>query len=1174
LSARLPDTEIAERAPYGVAIYSPVDDGEDFSFLYLNPAGAKIAGRDRTLLIGKRLSRSFPGANELGLIEVLRRVNRSGESEYLKTAWYRDGDSAYWVDNQVSRLSTGALMTVFQDRSEQVESERADAIVRNRYWRVFENSLVGIFTVSAERVIMEINPRACEIFGFADAEAAIGRSIECVHVSYETFIRFGERVFSHLEADGVSNVRYQLKRQDGTAFWADLSGKPVNGINRADGVVWVIADITAAVEAQAALEESEERFSLAVAGANDGLWDWKIPSNEVYFSARWKQILGYREDELPDSFDEWRQRVHPQDIDAALAAIDAHLRGDSVHFQHEYRMRRKDGSWCWILARGRCIRDADGNPLRMAGSHTDIDARKRAEQRSESDRKRLQTMIETVQTGITIIDLSTMRVIEANTRAADILGLERQELIGARCSQWLCTDAEACPFQHARMPVINRESQFQHKDRRLVTVLQSVVPLQVDGRDLLLESYVDITAQKRTQEQLRAAKEDAEAAARAKSEFLAKMSHEIRTPMNSIIGMTQLTLDTELSVEQRENLEIVDASAEALLGLINDILDFSKIEAGRLDLEQVDFNLNDLVEEVLDALSLKAASKGLELAQLVGDGVPDRCRGDPARLRQILLNLVGNAVKFTDAGEVVIEIERTADDAGRDRLRFRIVDSGIGVVPTQRELIFQAFTQADNSNSRRYGGTGLGLSICRQLVQLMGGEIGLKANPGGGSIFWFTVALARPARRTETRSSEPPELEGTRCLIVDDTPANRLLLTKLLRTWHCSSTAVAGGSEALAELRRGAAAGEPYDLVLLDMMMPEMDGEQTARAIHDDDGSGHPKLIVLTSIDHRGDAARLAALDVAGYLLKPIKRTLLRKTIASVLAGATYGSNAQGASARDEPPEPDGEKLAGLHLLLVEDKLFNQRVAQGFLKRRGIEVSIASDGAQAVAKLSEGDYDAILMDVQMPVMDGYAATRMIRRLEAAQPNRRRTPIIAMTAHAMSGDRERCLDAGMDDYLTKPLDPRRLYGTLERLTGAASALSASEEVPHQTNETAASNLATDSGDPLAHLLSFFGDDPATLRDVVGIFLEDAPKSLDALDRALADHDCDALTKTAHAMKGMLRNFGLERLGTRLARIEQHARDTDLGSMSTDLAWVRHELDALTPELRERLEALSQ
>ena len=1191
----VPDIELVEQLPQGIAIYEPLAGGEDFILQYINPAGAALTRRERDPLIGHRLTDLFPGAAGLGLIDTLRRVLHGGVPEHLETARYSDDHCTFWADNQVYRLRTGALMAVFQDRSAQVASEQAGAAAETRYRQVFENSLVGIFIVSAERVIIEINRRAGEIFGFPDPSAAIGRSIELVHVSHATFVDFGKQVFSHLEADGVSNIRYQLKRQNGELFWAELSGKPINGRDRADGVVWVIADVTAAIAAQTALHDSETRYSLAVAGANDGLWDWKIPANEVYFSPRWKEILGYRDDEIPNRFDEWQSRVHPDDLDQTMQAISSHLAGLNDHFEAEFRMRRKDGAWCWILARARCIRDQDGRPIRMAGSHTDIDARKLAEQRSEADRRRLATVFETVQTGIAIVDVESQRIVEANAQAAHTLGLEREALIGARCSDWLCTDPSECPFRGARTPVLNRETTFRHRAGHRLPVLQSAVPLDVDGDHRLLESYVDISAQKAAQRELRAAKEAAEAAALAKSEFLAKMSHEIRTPMNSIIGMTQLTLDTALRAEQRENLEIVSASASALLGLIDDILDFSKIEAGRLDLEEIDFDLADLIEGVLDSLSLRAAEKGLELTQLIGEAVPSVCRGDPTRLRQVLINLVGNAIKFTERGEVVLHVDLDAQTGPGHRLRFRVCDTGIGIPAEQRVQIFEAFNQADNSTRRRYGGTGLGLTICRQLVDLMGGEIGVEAGPSGGSTFWFTIELSAARGNAPVKPQPIAELAGTHCLIVDDTEANRILLSKTLQQWQCPSTAVASGAEALAELRRATASSDPYDLVLLDMMMPEMDGEETARAIQEDPGCGDAPVLVLTSVAHRSDMQRLATLDVAGYLLKPIKRSLLRQAILAVLGrpapgDGTAASSTKMAMVTSETLQED--HLAGLRLLLVEDKPFNQRVAEGFLKRREIRVTIANDGAEALARLAEQSFDLILMDVQMPVMDGLETTRRIRTLEGAADPPRHTPIVAMTAHAMSGDREGCLAAGMDDYVSKPIDPDKLYRAIARWAGnsrcgrvalpaGSPRLPAADDAPAApaaaagapTLSTEESPMASPQTDPLAHLLSLFGDDLALVHEIVAIFLEDAPASLADLGYAIEAEDSQRIAAAAHALKGMARNFGLDDLGGQFARIEQLGRDEQPDAAWAPFKAAQAELEALYPVLKAKLGALS-
>ena len=1057
----VPDIEIAEQLPHGVAIYEPLAGDADFVLRYLNPAGAAIVQEEREALLGRRLSALFPGADDLGLSEALRRVALGGPSERLATRLYRDAERSFWVTNQVSRLASGALMAVFEERGDQVA-------------------------------------------------------------------------------------------------------------------------------AQAALRASEERYALAVAGANDGLWDWDLATDEVYFSPRWKEILGYRDDEIANRLDEWRERVHPDDLARVLARIDAHQHAASAHLEIELRMRRKDGSWCWILSRALCVRDAGGRAVRMAGSYTDIDARKRAEQQAEADRKRLATLFETVQTGITVIDLPSKRIVDANEQAAAILGFSREQLLGQRCSEWLCVEPESCPFRDQRPQILNREIHFRHRDGHLLTVLQSVVPLTLGDRDLLLESYVDISAQKAAQRELRAAKDAAEAAALAKSEFLAKMSHEIRTPMNSIIGMTQLTLDTDLDPEQRENLEIVDVSAEALLELIDDILDFSKIEAGHLELAAVDFDLPHLLEEILDGLSLRAAEKGLELAHLVDPGVPERVRGDPGRLRQVLINLAGNAVKFTERGEVVVHAQLDAADAGGWQLRFRITDTGIGVPAEQREAIFDAFAQVDGSVQRRYGGTGLGLSICRQLVGLMGGTIGLEPNPAGGSVFWFTVRVLRPQGDAAPDPVPASELAGLRCLIVDDTEANRLLLTRILARWQCRPAAVAGGHEALRELQRAAAAGERYDLMLLDMMMPGLDGEQTAHALRRIPGCGELPLLVLSSIDQRALAQRVAALGMSDHLLKPIKRSLLRDAMLALLARRRQRPGADAEQDRAAPAGApmaaagalaDAGPLAGRRVLLVEDKPFNQRVASGFLQRHALAVTLAGDGAEAVAKAAEQRFDAILMDVQMPLLDGREATRRIRAREAEAQPPRHTPIIAMTAHAMSDDRDQCLAAGMDDYISKPIDPQRLRQLLARWVGTAETATAAAPGAHDEPGAAPPTTgaspedAGDAGedDPFPHLAALFGDDRATILEIVELFLEDAPAGVRALEEALAHGDASALQTAAHGMKGMVRNLGLEALGEQLLALEHDGRDGRLETGRTRVARIRSRLEALYPRLRARLEA---
>jgi PAS domain S-box-containing protein len=834
------------------------------------------------------------------------------------------------------------------------------------------------------------------------------------------------------------------------------------------------------------------------------------------------------------------------------------------------------------------LRDRQGRIVGTFGISRDITDRKNAEIALQKMTGFLDSIVENLPIMLFIKDAADLRFERLNKAGEELLGIPREHVLGKNDYDFF-PKAEADFFIAKDRDVLEGKQLVDIPEEEIVTsrgkrVLHTrkIPLLDEEGRAThLVGISEDITLAKEAAAALERAKEAAEAASRSKSEFLANVSHEIRTPMNGIIGMTELALDTDLKPEQREFLNMVKASADALLDVINDILDFSKIEAGKLDLDNIAFPLRDSLGDTMKTLALRAHKKGLELACHVLSDVPDHLIGDPGRLRQIIVNLVGNAIKFTEQGEVVVKVglqiadcrlqmekPESGDSSNLQsaicNLQFSVRDTGIGIPRHRQDAIFAPFVQADGSTTRKYGGTGLGLAISASLVELMGGRIWVESEPGRGSVFHFTASFGLAAGLPERAPAATREsLANLPVLVVDDNATNRRILEEMLTSWHMRPTVVASGAAALDELQRAWKGGRPYALALVDAMMPEMDGYTLARQIQEQVQFAGTMIMMLSSAER--SAAQANGLPIAASLMKPIKQSELLDAIMTAIGCSLRGQDL-GAAESESPAVPCAHPL---RILLAEDNAVNQKLAIRLLEKRGHHVTVASNGKEALAALepaalTRGHFDVVLMDVQMPHLDGFEATAAIRAREWLTGTH--IPIVAMTAHAMKGDREKCLEMGMDGYVSKPLQPRELFAVVEQAGGEGREVRGEgrENRVLSQPETPASGLAT--GVNMAAALARTAGDKDLLRELAELFCGDSPRMLAEIRAAINAGDGIRLKEAAHAMKGAVGVFDPAAYQTALA-LETMDTSGDLSGAEPIFQRLREQIDHLLPALEE-------
>jgi len=1090
----------------------------------------------------------------------------------------RSGDEGYSAEELSLLRSMGRILANALDM---LHLRDMVAASEARFRGIVETANEGIWLLDVDGATTFANDKTGEILGYPPEEMGALSLFDVLDEQGK------QQAASNLERrrQGISDqLECAFVRKDGSRVWVLLNASPmVDAEGTFAGSLCMISDITPRKRMEDMLSRREQQLAEAQRVAGVGSFEWDIVGDRLTWSDELYRMLRVDPAEPVRSYADYVAHVHPEDRPSFLDRVQQGVAG-SVPSDAEYRIVRGEGEEVlWVRVRSEIVLDDSGRTALLRGTVLDINASKLTEEalRETTARFRLlQAMATAANEASCLEDVLEVAVREICAHTGWVAGhaylpagalgdsvvpltiwhLDDDETLGAlpgaleasclapatgavaralvtRAAAWCEPGVGSDPSDLERVAAdcgLGGAFAFPVCVGPEVTcILEFFSPKPLDPDPVLLETIAQVATQlsrvaerQRASHELATARDAAMESSRLKSDFLATMSHEIRTPMNGVIGLTGLLLNTDLDSRQRQYAEGVQAAGDALLAIINDILDFSKIEAGRLELEVIDFDPVQVVEEAAGLVAEPAQRKGLELLVSCDADLPGNVVGDPARLRQVLLNLASNAVKFTPEGEVLVRAglvhdpEDGAGDGDTLTIRFEVVDTGIGIDESHRPRLFEPFSQADASTTRRFGGTGLGLAISRRLVGAMGGELGFDSEPGRGSTFWFTLPLRRRDTVDGRPAATPARPRGLKVLVVEDNETGRRLLGDQLRRWDLECRAVAGGAEALAVLRDAALRGRPFDVAFLDAGMPGMGGFELARRMAADPLLARTRPVFLTSAS---TAAPAGALPGAASLAKPVRLSQLAE---SLVQARPAGVPAKVSTLPSAPPS-----VSRGHVLVVEDNTSNQLVAVGILRLLGYRSDVASDGVEALAALRRTDFDAILMDCQMPEMDGFTATGEIRRREGS---RRHTPVIAMTAGASDSDRQRCLAAGMDDFLSKPVKPHDVGAVLARwVAGPAPA-----EAEDEADEEASSVLDHDLIDELRDL----APDGSLLVQIVDTFLATAPEHVAELRAAASSGDAALVRQSAHRLRGESGALGAVEVARLCATLEESAAES--------------------------------